>query len=184
MSAAFRLAVVSGGVRSGKSALAERLAREAGGDSVVYWATQAAADDEMRERVAAHRARRPAGWATVEAGPDDLPALRLPVGGALLVDCLGGFVAGALMAAEAGGEAAALAASRRAVDDLLATIRTFAGPTVVVTNEVGWGVVPPYPLGRWFRDALGVAGARLAAEADLVLLTALGLPLVLKGRWP
>lgn len=182
MSASFRLAVVTGGVRSGKSVLAERLAREAGGDRVVYWATQAANDDEMRARVAGHRARRPAGWLTVEAGPEDLAGLRLPAGEALLVDCLGGYLSRALLAAEHEGEAAVLGSARRAMDGLFEVVRAFAGPAIVVTNEVGWGVVPPYPLGRWFRDALGEAGARLAAEADLVVLTALGLPLVLKGH--
>lgn len=184
MSASFRLAVVTGGVRSGKSLLAERLAREAGGDKVVYWATQAADDDEMRARVAAHRARRPRAWLTVEAGPEDLAELRLPAGGALLVDCLGGYLTRALLGAEQQGETAALASARVATAGLLNVLQSFDGPSIVVTNEVGWGVVPPYPLGRWFRDALGEAGARLAAEADLVVLTALGLPLVLKGRLP
>ena len=184
MTAPFRLAIVSGGVRSGKSVLAERLARDAGGDDVVYWATQAAADDEMRARVAVHLARRPTGWHTVEAGPEDLASLQLPGGRALLVDCLGGFISRAVMASESEGEAAAAAAARSAVDGLSAAIRAFDGPVVVVTNEVGWGVVPAFPLGRWFRDALGEAGARLAAEADLVVLTALGLPLVLKGNLP
>jgi adenosyl cobinamide kinase/adenosyl cobinamide phosphate guanylyltransferase len=183
VTAPFRLAIVSGGVRSGKSVLAEQLARDVGGEDVVYWATQAAADDEMRARVAVHRARRPAGWRTVEAGPGDLAALQLPNGRALLVDCLGGLISQVIMANEHDGEAAA-AAARRAVDGLLAAIRAFDGPVVVVTNEVGWGVVPAFPLGRWFRDALGEAGARLAAEADLVVLTALGLPLVLKGNLP
>ncbi len=184
MTAPFRLAVISGGVRSGKSMLAEQIAYEAGGDEVVYWATQAAGDGEMLARVAVHQARRPTGWRTIEAGPHDLAALHLPAGRALLVDCLGGLISRAVLAKEGDGEAAASAAARSAADRLLAAIGRFGGPVVVVTNEVGWGVVPPYPLGRWFRDALGEAGARLAAEADLVVLTALGLPLVLKGKMP
>jgi adenosyl cobinamide kinase/adenosyl cobinamide phosphate guanylyltransferase/CobQ-like glutamine amidotransferase family enzyme len=181
------LTLVSGGVRSGKSRYAERLianlAAESPSATVTYVATLEAGDEEMRRRVEAHRARRPAHWQTVEAPWAVAAAVRdAPGENALLLDCLSGLVANLLLDAEERGEGAVLDAAANAVEELLVAIRERSAPTVVVSNEVGSGVVPASSAGRWFRDALGSANQRLAAEARTVVLLTAGLPLTLKGE--
>jgi len=166
------LVLVTGGARSGKSALAVRIAA-AQERPVAFVATAQAGDAEMAARIARHRAERPPGWRTVE----EPLALRraiaaTPAGDCLLIDCLSLWAANALAAGaadaveEAGCEAAVLAARR-------------AGPTVAVTNEVGMGVVPATPLGRRYRDVLGRVNAAWAAGADQALLVVCGRALVL-----
>ena len=147
-----------GGARSGKSRLAVRLATETGAP-VVFLATGEAGDDEMADRIARHRAERPADWTTIE----EPVALReavaaAPPDAALVVDCLSLWVANLLEsrpAAEIEAEAAAAAA--------LAAGRT---KTIAVSNEVGLGVVPATPLGRAYRDVLGRVNAIWAEAAD------------------
>lgn len=175
--------LIVGGVRSGKSALAERWAKQWGGDAVTYAATMARREDdlEMSRRIARHRAKRPLSWRTIEFDPDELPP---PGHGVLLFDCLGVAVSRVLLAHEHAGEGAALDAVGKAVEAWLTFWRNWQGPVVVVSNEVGSGVVPAYPLGRWFRDAQGEANQRVAQAADLVVLTVAGLPLALKGQLP
>jgi adenosyl cobinamide kinase/adenosyl cobinamide phosphate guanylyltransferase len=175
--------LITGGVRSGKSALAERWARQWGGDAVTYAATMAQRGDdpEMSRRIERHRAKRPSPWRTIEFDPDDLPA---PASGVLLFDCLGVAVSRVLLAHEHAGEDAALDTVANAVETWLTFWRNWRGPVVVVSNEVGSGVVPAYPLGRWFRDAQGEANQRVAQAADCVVLTVAGLPLALKGQLP
>jgi adenosylcobinamide kinase / adenosylcobinamide-phosphate guanylyltransferase len=178
-----QLIFILGGARSGKSAYAQQLAEELGGDSVVYVATAEAGDDEMRVRIAQHRAERPPGWSTVEAptlGGLDLPA---ESGDArvVLLDCLTLLVSNAVIAAgDKADSAAAEAAAGREVDALLAAYAAGNATWIVISNEVGMGLVPPYPLGRVYRDALGRANQRIAAAADRVLLMVAGLPWELK----
>jgi adenosyl cobinamide kinase/adenosyl cobinamide phosphate guanylyltransferase len=154
------IVLVLGGARSGKSAVAERLAATLP-PPVTYVATLAVAGDpDLAARVARHRDRRPAGWATVEAGAD-LPALLRATGGTALVDSLGPWVAAAAgMAADVGGMADAL--------------RGRDGDSVVVSEEVGLGVHPATAAGRLFRDALGEANQAVAAIADEVLYVVAG----------
>ena len=167
MVAAGQVTLVLGGARSGKSAVAERLAAETG-LPVTYLATgpgDGDADDEWRERLAAHRARRPEAWSTIEIGTSgDLAAALRTVGGTALVDSLGTWVAGHLdFAVRAGDLAAAL------------TERADAGwSTVVVSEEVGLGVHPSSAAGRHFRDALGRLNEDVAAVAGTVLLVVAG----------
>jgi adenosylcobinamide kinase/adenosylcobinamide-phosphate guanylyltransferase len=168
--------LVLGGVRSGKSRWAQELAGEF--ESVAYVATAQARDAEMRAKIQRHQEDRPAHWQTVEEplelgrvvadhGPDcDL----------LLVDCLTVFVSNLMEAAET--DAASMV---RRLDDFLGALRTTPAAVVLVSNEVGSGVVPPYPAGRVFRDALGELNQRVAAIADNVVLMVAGLPLALKG---
>lgn len=170
-----RLSLVLGGARSGKSRLAEGLVI-ASGQAPIYLATAQAWDDEMAARIAAHRDGRGPLWRTVEV-PRELPAAlaAAAAGEAVLVDCAtlwltNAMLAGADLAAEEAALAAALAACR--------------APVVVVSNEVGMGIVPDNALARAFRDAQGRLNQRLAAAADLVVFVAAGLPMVLKGRLP
>lgn len=168
----FRCALVLGGARSGKSALAERMARETG-LSRVYIATAQAFDAEMADRIAQHRADRGEGWATVEAPRDLAGALAQSDGDGrvLLVDCLTLWLTNAMLAGEK---------VDAAFDALLAQLAAMRAPVVLVSNELGLGLVPETPLGRRFRDAQGRLNQRVAAQADLALFVAAGLPLVLK----
>ena len=177
------LFLITGGVRSGKSQYAEELVRSFGGE-VVYVATLEPGDEEMRRRIERHKARRPQEWRTVETSLDvaaGVEASREPV---LLLDCLSGWVSNLLLAREGWDEEAVLDAVLSAVDELLEVIRASKKVVVVVTNEVGSGVVPAHRLGRWYRDALGLANQRVAAAADAVCLLNVGIPLVLKGNFP
>lgn len=166
-----RVTLVLGGARSGKSALAERLVLAAG-PSPVYIATAEAWDDEMRARIAQHRAERDGqGWRTIEA-PLDLPGALAQAGDApVLVDCLTLWLTN-LMLADHDIDAATAA--------LLGALDRPA-PTVLVANEVGLGIVPDNALARRFRDAAGRLNQQVAARAETVVFTAAGLPLALKG---
>lgn len=168
------LTLVIGGAASGKSAFAEGLVTASGGRPV-YVATAEAWDDEMAARIAAHReSRAQDGWRTVEA-PRDLPAALACVQAdeAVLIDCATMWLTN-LILAEADMPAAEAA--------LMAALAACPAPVVIVTNEVGQGIVPENALARAFRYAQGGLNRRLAARADRVVLVAAGLPLVLKGR--
>ncbi|ESW59134.1 MAG: adenosylcobinamide kinase [Rhodobacter sp. CACIA14H1] len=170
-----RLSLVVGGARSGKSGLAERLV-SGSGLGRRYIATAQAWDDEMRDRIARHRADRGAGWVTVEAPLDLVAALAgARQDEAVLVDCATLWLSNHLLADHD------LAAESRA---LLAALDACAAPVVVVSNEVGWGIVPENALARAFRDAQGRLNQQIAAQAGLVVGVMAGLPMVLKGRLP
>ena len=179
--AAKELILILGGARSGKSSYAERLARERGGE-VLFVATATAGDEEMAARIAAHRAARPASWRTLEA-PTDVAAR---VAGAndpaptIVLDCLTLLVSNLLLAHEAAGETTVARAVEAEIDALLVQVDLGAAAWIVVSNEVGMGLVPPYPLGRAYRDLLGRVNARIAARADRAYLLVAGLPLNLK----
>jgi adenosylcobinamide kinase / adenosylcobinamide-phosphate guanylyltransferase len=174
------LILITGGVRCGKSRFAERLAGELGGDRVVYIATAEAGDDEMRARIAAHRADRPSSWATLEAPIDVAAAIaeasaRPDSPRAILVDCLTMLVSNLLLGRDGGAEETAaerIDRQTRAIGD--ACLRTRAA-VIVVTNEVGWGVVPATSLGRRYRDLLGAANQVLASASAKVYLLIAGI---------
>jgi adenosylcobinamide kinase / adenosylcobinamide-phosphate guanylyltransferase len=170
---AARKIFVLGGARSGKSAFAERLAEECG-EPVVYVATATVTDDEMAERIARHRARRPSGWHTLEAPVDVVDQLRgSPLQATtLLVEDLTLLLSN-LMADNA---TTAEARAHQEVTDLL----KLEAHVILVSNEVGMGIVPEYPLGRTFRDALGRINQASAAACGEVYLLVAGLPLRLK----
>ena len=171
--------VVTGGVRSGKSRHAEALLADR--DDVTYIATgqPADADDaEWRERVARHQAARPATWTTVET-LDLLPLLGMP-GGPLLVECLGTWVTGLVDRASLWDDLPAAAALVEAEGAALAEALTRTSRDVVlVTNEVGWSLVPLTPSGRFFTDALGRVNTAVAGVADHAVLVVLGRALTL-----
>lgn len=171
--AAPRLTLVLGGARSGKSRYAEGLI-EARPGPWLYVATAQAWDDEMRARIAEHRARRAPTWETVDA-PRDLATViaGAPAGRPVLVDCLTLWLTNAML-----DEAADLKAE---TDALVEACRAAAGPLVLVSNEVGFGIVPENALARRFRDEAGRLHQRLAAIADRVVLVVAGLPMIIKG---
>ena len=163
-----------GGARSGKSALALRIAADAGAP-VTFIATAEALDEEMALRVAEHRAGRPTCWATVEE-PLELGAAlgAVPAGGTAVVDCLTMWVANMVGVGETDG-AVLLAAEQVAA---LASERI--GLVVTVSNEVGWGIVPADPATRRYRDLLGRVNATFAAAAERPLLVVAGCVLPLQ----
>ncbi|MGE5618672.1 MAG: bifunctional adenosylcobinamide kinase/adenosylcobinamide-phosphate guanylyltransferase [Sphingomonadaceae bacterium] len=184
-----RLVLILGGVRSGKSAMAEKMARNAGG-RITLVATAQALDDEMKQRIAAHRAARPAGWRTLEEPLDLGGAVEQAVADSdlVVVDCLTLWLSNHLCrieAAESSGEWGDAvdrlgAVLERDLSRLVEAVRSAGATVVVVSNEVGLGLVPPNPIGRVYRDLLGLANSRLAAEADQVLLMVAGLPIDVK----
>ncbi|KRA15020.1 bifunctional adenosylcobinamide kinase/adenosylcobinamide-phosphate guanylyltransferase [Lysobacter sp. Root604] len=170
--------LILGGARSGKSALAERLAaREA---DVVYIATAQARDGEMAARVAHHRERRPAHWRTVEEPLALAEALReyAREGRCVLVDCLTLWLSNLL------DEAQTADRYERERDALLHNLPTLPGEIVLVSNEVGLGVVPLGELTRRFVDEAGRLHQHLGTRCERVLFVAAGLPLALKGDLP
>ena len=169
------LTLVIGGARSGKSRFAEKLV----GSTLYprrYIATAEAWDDEMRARIAQHRLDRGADWITVEAPHDLAAALRdCQRDEVVLLDCATLWLTNRMLAgANLATEGAAL----------VTALTDCAAPVVVVSNEVGWSIVPENALARAFRDEQGRLNQRLAAQADLVVAVMAGLPLVLKGRLP
>lgn len=181
-----RFTLLLGGARSGKTAYAQRLAAERGGAAVLYVATAEAGDAEMTARIEAHRAERPAAWHTLEAPRAVGAALnaRLTAGPAVtvvVVDCLTLLASNCLLAVpEPAAAEAAEAALGQELEALWAAYLAGEAEWVVISNEVGLGLVPPYPLGRVYRDVLGRANQRLATLADDVLFMVAGLPLRLK----
>lgn len=162
------ITLVLGGTRSGKSKVAETLTGRSPGP-VTYVATTTVdpADIEMRRRIAAHRARRPSAWVTLEVPPADLSSVLAMTAGTVLVDSLGAWVASATdFAVDLGRLGEALAARK--------------GDRVLVSDEVGLGVHPSSEVGRRFRDVLGEVNQAVAAIADEVLLVVAGrvVPLV------
>jgi adenosylcobinamide kinase/adenosylcobinamide-phosphate guanylyltransferase len=183
------LTLILGGARSGKSDLAQRLAAASGRD-VLFVATMQPGDDELRLRVEQHRAGRPPSWRTIEATHDVEAALEQHArpGECVVIDCMTMWVSNLLIERLGDGDDVPAEAALAAIDDMAARARAFAGQAapfdgdvVVVSNEAGMGVVPAYPLGRAFRDALGAANSAVAARADRVYWLAAGLALELKS---
>ncbi|MEM9204659.1 MAG: bifunctional adenosylcobinamide kinase/adenosylcobinamide-phosphate guanylyltransferase [Actinomycetota bacterium] len=164
------LVFVTGGARSGKSRAALEAARHCG-RPVVFVATATVGDDEMAERIARHQDERPAGWVTVDAPRALAAAIEAANPDAcVLVDCLSLWVTNELLADEN--------LSIEQLDPMLDTIIAVAadrpGPTIIVSNEVGSGIVPDNALSRSFRDLLGRANQRVAAAADHAHLSVAG----------
>lgn len=167
--------LILGGASSGKSAFAENLCVQSGLERI-YIATAQAFDDEMREKIAAHRAARGPDWTTIEAPLDPMGALDgARPGQIVLLDCVTLWLSNCLLAGRD---------AERAGDDLLAALARCAAPVISVTNEVGQGIVPETKLGRLFRGAQGRLNQRLAEEADTVVAVLAGLPVTIKGAAP
>lgn len=168
-----RIVLITGGAKSGKSAEAERRVAAMGGGRV-YVATAEARDNEMAERINAHRARRDAGWRLIEEPRDLARVLEESDGaGPRLVDCLTLWLTNEMLADDGDW--------RIALGKLLETLEKQASPVVLVTNEVGAGIVPDNPLARAFQDAAGVVNQAVGAVADEVILVVAGCALTIKG---
>lgn len=167
-----RITLLLGGARSGKSRLAEQLAEKRDG-RLVYVATAEAWDDEMKARIAEHKSRRGDRWHSIEAPVAVAEVLRaLPADtGVVLIDCLTLWLSNLMHAGrDLGAETAGL----------LSAVNAVPFPVLLVSNEVGLGIVPDNKLARDFRDAQGRLNQAVAAVADHAIFMAAGLPLVLK----
>jgi adenosylcobinamide kinase/adenosylcobinamide-phosphate guanylyltransferase len=186
------VSLLLGGARSGKSGWAERLARRTG-QPVVYLATAVAGDGEMAERIAHHRGARPASWRTIEE-PEKLAHTvrqQCQAGEVVVIDCLTLWVSNVILR-RIGDEADVATIPTEtwseiegnllaAIDELFETARQIGLSLILVSNEVGLGLVPPYRLGRRYRDMLGRVNRAVASRADQVLFLIAGLPVDL-GR--
>ncbi|GCE25043.1 adenosylcobinamide kinase/adenosylcobinamide phosphate guanyltransferase [Dictyobacter alpinus] len=185
-----RLVLVLGGARSGKSTFAERLALQSG-RQVAFIATATASDDDMRDRIARHQAARAATWQTIEE-PLQLAAAveqAARVADVLILDCMTVWLSNWLFSQEQAGQveedtisAQYYDGALRELDALLDVVSALEpGKTlIVVTNEVGLGIVPAYALGRVYRDVLGLVNQRIAAAASRVYLMVAGLGVDIK----
>lgn len=178
--------LVTGGARSGKSHFAEQLCMSTGSQGV-YIATAQIYDEEMRERVALHRQQREQSgfeWRTMEE-PYELSSLLQTLCAddqhqVVLVDCLTLWLSNHLLQVEGKADASSMAMER--ISELVQAVSAFNGQLVLVTNEVGSGIVPEYPLGRQYRDLAGKLNQRLAAICEQVFLVTAGIPIELKSR--
>jgi adenosylcobinamide kinase/adenosylcobinamide-phosphate guanylyltransferase len=183
------ITLILGGARSGKSSFAERMARDFG--RVTYVATSDSRDAEMEARIKRHRDRRPGDWRTWEGDIADLPEEMRRMDGTLLLDCLTMYLSRLFLASpwsETEDEEAWMAEERRIlalVEDIFSGYEPRDADRgsrrlIAVSNEVGFGLVPPYLMGRRFRDIQGRANQIAASRADDVALIVAGLPLWLK----
>ncbi len=169
------LTFVLGGAASGKSVFAEQYVVSSGKNRV-YFATSQVFDDEMRQKVQRHIAQRGDGWTTIEAPFHLGPALAdLTARDVCLIDCATMWLTNHLLAEND---------LERAQFDFLNALQSCRAQIVIVSNEVGHGIVPDNALSRQFREAQGRLNIALAAQADLVVQVTAGLPLVLKGQLP
>lgn len=171
------ITLILGGARSGKSSYGEAIIAQAGRDAV-YIATAQAHDDEMRQRIAAHREQRAAGvlsWQTREIPIELTPALPalFDTGQPVLIDCLTLWLSNIMLDGRC---------VETEIEALMAALSVAPGPLVLVSNETGLGIVPDNALARRFRDFSGIMNRQAAAMAHNVIFVTAGLPLVMKGR--
>ena len=174
------LTLILGGARSGKSSYAQRLAEESG-KSVTFIATAQPLDDEMSARIQKHRAERPANWETLEIPFDVASQLHRLKSDVIILDCITLLISNLLMQFvndDLVEEAPFMAAIQKEINELISVLRE--QDWLIVSNEVGWGLVPPYQMGRVYRDAIGWANQRLAREADNVIFMVAGIPTTIK----
>ncbi|MEM8538734.1 MAG: bifunctional adenosylcobinamide kinase/adenosylcobinamide-phosphate guanylyltransferase [Pseudomonadota bacterium] len=169
------MTLVLGGAGSGKSAFAEGLIPRTGA-TPVYIATAQAFDDEMRRKISDHQDQRGAGWITVEEPVDVASALaQVKAGQPTLIDCATMWLTNVILGEHDLGQQSGA---------LLQALTNVPGPVVIVSNEVGQGIVPDNALSRRFRNAQGQLNQQIAQRADLVVAVMAGLPLTLKGTLP
>jgi adenosylcobinamide kinase/adenosylcobinamide-phosphate guanylyltransferase len=175
------ITVILGGARSGKSRLAQELAVKLG-KKVLFIATGESLDEEMRARIDRHKKSRPASWRTLEAPTNVAGALRGKVGDAegVIIDCITLLVSN-LMGDEKTDVSTWEKKTTAEIKELIAFMKKSKANFIIVSNEVGLGLVPAVLIGRAYRDILGMANQMLAENADEVYLMVAGIPIALKG---
>ena len=176
------LTLILGGARSGKSSYAQSLAEESN-KSVTFIATAQALDDEMSARIQKHRAERPSNWETLEVPLDLALHVQQIKSDVVILDCVTLLVNNLLMQFvknDLVDEAPFTLAVQKEVNQLTVKIRETKQDWIIISNELGLGLVPPYQMGRVYRDALGWANQRLARAADKVIFMVAGIPTIIK----
>lgn len=174
-----KLTFILGGARSGKSAYAQKLADESG-KPVTFLATAQALDEEMSARIHKHQTERPAGWQTLEVPFEVASRVKEIKSEIVILDCITLLVSNVLMQFvndDFAEEVPFMKEIQKEVEDLLLAIRESDQHWILISNEVGLGLVPPYQMGRVYRDGLGWANQRLAREADKVIFMVAGIPM-------
>lgn len=174
-----RLVLVLGGARSGKSQFAQDCAQATGGEDVLVVATATVTDDEMAARVARHREDRPAAWQTLElpSRAGDTLRARRDLPSVIVLDCLTLLLSTPAFTNPDLTPDEIEANAQAETDSLIRLAAAHDGTLIVVSNEVGMGMHPDYPLGRAYRDAYGRANQRIAAAADAAYFLLAGIPL-------
>lgn len=176
--------VVTGGAKSGKSVFAETYIQQCAGQKV-YVATAQALDEEMKERIAVHKKRRPSSWQTIEMPygmPNNIQRI-LQHADVVLVDCLTMYFSNFLFAHEQEADAVIIQKALQEMEQTCQYIHNSPGKTVVfVTNEIGCGIVPMGRVSRLYRDLIGAINQKAAAEAEQVYATICGITIELKSR--
>jgi adenosylcobinamide kinase / adenosylcobinamide-phosphate guanylyltransferase len=172
---------ILGGARSGKSRFAQELATKLG-KRVLFVATGEPLDEEMSARIEAHKRSRSPAWKTLEAPTNVAKAMRGKIGDAevVIIDCMTLLVSNLMGTEDIDAETLEKKVTAE-LEDLVAFIRTTEAYFIIVSNEVGLGLVPPYPAARVYRDALGMANQMLAKNADEVYFMVAGIAIALKG---
>jgi adenosylcobinamide kinase / adenosylcobinamide-phosphate guanylyltransferase len=176
------ITLILGGARSGKSTYAQSLIEEDGGQAL-FVATATAGDIEMAARIEAHKASRPDHWITLEAPIHVGKAIQKAKSTSwVLLDCITLLTSNILLSLpEPVNEIELQNVMQQEIDEIISTYNSHPGKWVIVSNEVGLGLVPAYPLGRFYRDALGRVNQRLAEIADTVIFMVAGIPWHIKG---
>lgn len=177
-----KLTFILGGARSGKSSYAQTLAEESG-KPVTFIATAQAFDDEMSARIKKHQSERPQNWQTLEIPLDIASRFDSIKAEVVILDCITLLVTNLIMQFvenDLVNEEKSIQAIQKEITDLISAIQKSNQEWIIISNEVGLGLVPPYQMGRVYRDLLGRANQRLAKEADSVLFMVAGIPMVVK----
>jgi len=174
--------LITGGARSGKSSHALRLVEETG-KSVTFLATAQALDEEMSTRIQKHRSERPAHWETLEIPFDIASCVRQIQSDVVILDCITLLITNLMMQyvkEDLVEEKPFMVAVQKEINELAGALREQKRDWFIVSNEVGLGLVPPYQMGRVYRDALGSANQQLARMADRVIFMVSGIPMIVK----
>ena len=177
-----KITLILGGARSGKSSYAQHLAEETG-RPVTFLATAQALDEEMSRRIQKHRVERPASWETLEVSFDIAAHVHQIGSKVIILDCITLLLSNLLMQFvqdDIVNESQFMPAVKNEVNELLSVIRAQEQEWIIISNEVGLGLVPPYQMGRVYRDALGWANQQLARQADNVIFMVAGIPMIVK----
>ena len=171
--------LITGGARAGKSTYAQKLAADTSGKAL-FVATAEAKDEDMRLRIEKHRKSRPSNWKTLEVPVNVGDAINKSAGdfSAIIIDCITMLVSNIMLAA--GDEASAESAVLKEIDSLIKVMQSKSSDFILVSNEVGLGIVPDNELSRIYRDLLGRANQLLAQHADEVYLLVAGIPVKIK----